>query len=75
MSGIDPAAVPAFEGRMTGDQDAAFEEPHLVGEHMDIEDPTPGGVGDAVEIAADADHALVRDAPLELQHGAVGRER
>jgi hypothetical protein len=34
-----------------------------------------GGVGHAVEIAADAHHALVRQPPLQLQHGAVVRQR
>src|SRR6185437_15605444 len=32
----------------------------------------PGRVGHAVEIAADADHAFVRSAPLEPQHRPVG---
>ena len=38
-------------------------------------DAFAGGIGHAVEIAADADHALMRDPPLELQHGAERHQR
>ena len=58
-------AAASFERRMAGDEPPGFEDAHLVGEDMDVEDAAAGRVGNAVQIAADADHALVRDAALE----------
>ena len=67
-----PAAP--FEDRMGGDQRALFEDADLVGERVHLDHAPPGGVGDAVEIAADRDHAFVGDPALEFEHRAV-RER
>ncbi|ESX09457.1 hypothetical protein X766_33505 [Mesorhizobium sp. LSJC255A00] len=38
----------------------------LFGQRVYLDDTAPGGVGHAVEIAADADHALPADTSLEL---------
>ena len=51
------------------------QDADLVSENVDVEDAPLGRVGHAVEIAADADHALVRSSPLEPQHRPVGRGR
>ena len=42
---------------------------------MHLDDPLAGGVGHAVKIAADADHALVRDPPFELENRAERHQR
>jgi hypothetical protein len=55
---------------MTGDQLASLEDLDLVGERMHLEDTPARGVGHAIAIAADADHALVGDEPLEPEDGA-----
>jgi hypothetical protein len=55
-----------------GDQHAVLEDPDLLGVALDLDDALPRGVGDAVEVAAHRDHALVADAPLDGEHGAVG---
>ena len=52
-----------------------LEDADLVGEHVNVEDAAARRVGDAVEIAADAHHALMRDAPFELQDRSVWGER
>ena len=36
---------------------------------LDLDRPAAGAVGDGVEVAADRDHALARDAALEAEHG------
>ena len=54
---------------------AVFEDLHLVGERVHLDDPLPGGIGNAVEIAADAHHAFMGDPPFQLEHRAEGRER
>ena len=45
---------------------------NLVGEYVNIEDTATCRVGDAVEIAADAHHAFMGEAPFELQHHSMG---
>ena len=75
MGGIDPLAAAPVQRRVRGDQLAGLVDPDLVGQHVHLEDAAPRGVGHAVEVAADAHHALVADAPLEPEHGAVRRER
>ena len=72
MRGIDAALVLALQHRMRGDQRAVLEDAHLAGMVLHVEDALSGSVGHAVEIAADRDHALAADAPLDGQHGAVG---
>ena len=69
------ALVTAFEHGMTGDQLASLEDLDLVGERVHLEDASAGGVGHAVEVAADADHALVGDAPFEPEDGAERHQR
>ena len=69
------ALVAALEHGMAGDQLAGLEDLDLVGERMHLEDAPAGGVGHAVVVAADADHALVGDAPLEPENGAERHQR
>ena len=59
--------VAAFEGNVSGNEHAFLEDWDRVGEHVNVEDAASRRIGDAVEIAADAHHALMRDAPFELQ--------
>ena len=47
----------------------------LVGERVHLDQPLPGGVGDAVEIAADRDHAFVRDPALQFEHRSERQRR
>ena len=58
---------------MDGDERATFEDLDLVGQDMDVEHAPARRLGDAVEVAPDADQALVRKAPFELEDGPVGR--
>ena len=60
---------------MAGDEHAVLEDADLVGEDVHIEDTATRGVGDAVEIAADAHHALMGEPSFELQHRAIGDKR
>ena len=75
MSRIETLFATALERRMGGDQRAILEDADGVGEDMDIEDASPGRVRDAVEIAADADHAFMRGAALKPKHCLIGRGR
>ena len=75
MRRIETRLVTAFEGKMAGDNHAVLEDTDFVGEDVDIEDATARGVRHAVEIAAEAHHPLMRDAPFELENRSVGRER
>ena len=70
MTGRDAALVAAFEHGMAGDQLAGFVDPDLIGERMHLEDTPAGDVGHAVVVAADADHALMGDAPFEPENRA-----
>ena len=60
---------------MVGDQGAVFEDRHLVGQRVHLDNPSPGGIWNAVEIAADADHSFMGDPPFQLEHGAERGER
>jgi len=60
---------------MSGNEHAVLEDLDRVGEHVNVEDATARRIGDAVEIATDAHHALVRDAPFELQDCPVWGKR
>ena len=62
--------MPALQHRMGGDQRAVLEDADLVGQGVHLDHAPAGGVGHAVEVAADADHALARDPPLQPQHRA-----
>ena len=75
MIGVDVFVVAAFERSMRGDENAVLEDANLVGEDVDVEDAATRRVRHAVEIAADAHHAFVRDAPFELQDCPIRRER
>src|SRR3974390_3546202 len=67
--------IAAFGRRVGCDEHAIFEDADLVGEDVHIEDTATCGVGDAVEIAADAHHALMGEPSFELQHRAIGDKR
>src|SRR6516165_1189783 len=60
---------------MRGDQGATLKNLHLVGQCVHLDDPLSGRVGNAVKIAADAHHALMRNAPFQLEERAEGQER
>src|SRR6185295_5791486 len=59
MRWVEVLLVAAFEWNMGGDERAVLEDANLVGEYVNIEDTAACGVGDAVEIAANAHHALM----------------
>ena len=75
MRWVDTRVVAAFEGNMDGHNGAVLEDADLIGADVDVEDAPTGRVRHAVEIAGNAHHALVRDAPFELENRSVGRER
>ena len=58
------ALMPAVQHGMGGDQRAVLEDADLVGQRMHLHGAPAGGIGDAVEIAFDAPHAVAGDAPL-----------
>ena len=72
---VDPALVAPLQDGVAGDEPAVLEDPDLLGVALDLDDALPRGVGDRVEVAAHQDHALVADAPLDGEHGAVGDGR
>ena len=72
MAGIDPAAVPAFEDRMPGDQRPVFEDPHFGGMPLHLRHALAGGVRHGVEVSADGDHSVAADAALDGQDRVVG---
>ena len=71
MRRVDTRLVAAFEGKMGGNHGAILEDADLIGADVDVEDTPPGRVRYAVEIAGNAHHALVRDAPFELENRSV----
>lgn len=75
MRGIDPALVLAFQDRVRSNLGTVFEDSSLVGVVLDLDDPLPRRIRDAVEIAVDRDHPLVADPPLDGRDGAVGDRR
>jgi hypothetical protein len=62
MCRVKAPLITAFERSMGGDEHAIFEDADLLGEYMNIENTATCGVGDAVEIAAHAYHALMGEA-------------
>src|SRR5215210_6173020 len=72
---IDPALIAALQRWMHRDECTAFEDLEFVGQNMDVQDTPAGRVRNAVEIASDADQALMRDAPFELEDGPIRRQR
>ena len=64
-----------FERRMTGDERAVFEDADRVGQDVNVQNAAARGVRHAVQVAADADHTLVRHAPLEPEDCLVAGKR
>ena len=58
VSGIDPSLATALKRPMTGDERTILEDVDLVGQDVNVEDATAGGVWHAVEIATDARPSL-----------------
>src|SRR5690349_4678156 len=54
---------------MHGDNAPFLENTHLIGCAVHFHGTPARSVGHAVEIAADRDHAVAADAPLQPQHG------
>jgi hypothetical protein len=54
MCRVKAPLIAAFEESMGGDEHTVFEDADLVGEYVNIEDTATCRVGDAIEIAADA---------------------
>lgn len=67
MAGSDPALMTAFQDRVGGDQRTVLEDADLLGERVHLHRPPSRRVRHAVEVAAYAHHALVRDPPLQAQ--------
>ena len=65
MAWFDTPLVLSFEHRVNGNEIAILEYPDLVSEGVNLYRASPGGVGHAVGIATDADHALPGDAALQ----------
>ena len=72
MAGLDPAAVPAFEDRMPGDQPPVFEDPHFGGMPLHLQHALSCGVRHRMEVSADGDHSVAADAALDGQDRVVG---
>ena len=75
MAGIDPSLVLALHHRMTGDELAILEDPNLGRVVLDLDDPPPRSVGNAVLIAAYRNHAFLADAAFDRQHRVIGVRR
>ena len=75
MRRVEVLLITAFEWNVGSDERAVFEDANLISKYVDIEDTAACGVGHAVEIAADADHALVGEASFELQHRTISGKR
>ena len=74
MGRIETFLITTFERAMVGNERAVLEDLDVICEHMYVEDAAACRVGYAVEIAADAHHAFVRDAPFKLEDRAVWDE-
>ena len=68
-----PAA--AGENRMSGDQVPCLEDADLGGQDLDLDGAPAGAVGDGIEVAAERDHAVLGDPPLQLEDGSEGDRR
>jgi len=75
VCGIDAHLTASLQGRVACDQHPGFEDANLVDHAVHLEHPAPCRVRHAVGVAANADHALVRDAPLQPEHGPVRQQR
>jgi hypothetical protein len=72
---VDADLMTIWQRSVDGDQHAGLKDPDLVDEAVHLEHASPRGVGHAVGVAANTDHALVRDAPFEPKRGALGQQR
>jgi hypothetical protein len=68
VTGSDPSPATSFEHGMSGDRRPILEDADLAGQRVYFDDALPGGVGNAVEIAADRDHSFVGNATLQFEH-------
>ena len=71
----DPALVAALQHGMGANQLALLEDADLISQGVDLDHAPAGGIGHAVEVAADTDHAVARDPPLQPQDGPEGGQR
>ena len=70
---IELLLAASLQRRVRGDQRPVLEDADFVSQDMDIEHTPARRVGHAVEIAADADHAFMRDAPFQPHDRPIGR--
>ena len=75
MARSDAPLVAALQDGMGGDQRAVLEDADLLGQRVHLDRAAACRVRHAVEVAADADHAVARDAALEPQHRPERRQR
>jgi len=75
MRWIEASLAATFERRVGCDELAILEDADGVGQDVHVEYAPARRVGHAVEIAADAYHALVGDAPFKPQNRLIGRQR
>ena len=75
MRRVEVLLITAFEWNVGSDERAVFEDAYLISEYVDIEDTATCGVGHAIEIAADAHHALMGEPSFELLHRTIGSKR
>ena len=68
MTAGNQALSASLEHGMGGDLTPLLEDVHLAGQRMHLDGAFAGAVGHAVEIAADGDHAVTGDAPLQPQY-------
>ena len=71
----DAPLLAPFQDGMGGDQHPVLEDADLLGQGVDFHRAAACRVRHAVDIAADAHHALARDATLEPQHRPERRQR
>jgi hypothetical protein len=75
MGGIETLLVAPFQRNVAGDERPILKDADLISEDVDVENAPARRIRDAVEIAADADHALMRDPTFELEDRVIGDER
>lgn len=68
MPGGDPALATALHDRVHGDDLPLLENAQLMGQAVHFDDAPTRTVGHAVEIAADGNHTVAGDPPLEPQN-------
>jgi hypothetical protein len=75
MGRVETPLVASLERHMPGNENAGLEDTDLIGKNMNVNDAAARRVRHAVEIAADAHHAFVRDPPFELEDRPIRGER